>query len=462
MRTNRRAVKQVGRCADEQAGKQPDEWTDSRAARQGGKNMPGTFFGMNIARSGMLTYNTWLNTTGHNIANIRTEGYSRQTVNQEATVPIKMGTSYGMMGSGVDAISIESQRDIYYDEKYRMSNSEYGKYETASTFMKDIEDLLYAKTTDSGAITNSMNNFLQRMSGWTTDSESASVRKEVVGYADLLMQNINEAADRLKEIQKDVNSQIADTVDQINAYAQEIASLTQQINTLEVYGTKACDLRDQRAYILDKLSELADINVNDREAKENEGVNQYIVSVDNAILVDTYNVNLLRYEARDTYNALDDIDSLYDLRWSTGQDFGIHDTALGGKLQALFELRDGNNGEIFTGKTSVKKGDVKVVVTDVNELGSNLFKLQIPEQNGVLTVDHAEYEYKYFECEVDENGTYEYTFYLKDGTSVARDLSDVNAKVSDAVDFRGIPYYQSQLNEFVRTFAYYFNEQHMQ
>lgn len=85
--------------------------------------MPSTFFGLNIARSGMTTYNAVLNTTGHNIANVDTKGYSKQVVRQSATEAISFGTSYGMVGSGVEATSIESRRDAYYDEKYRLSNT---------------------------------------------------------------------------------------------------------------------------------------------------------------------------------------------------------------------------------------------------------------------------------------------------------------------------------------------------
>lgn len=424
--------------------------------------MPGTFFGLNIARSGMLTYNTWLNTTGHNIANVKTEGYSKQTVNQEATIPISVGTTYGMLGSGVNAVSIESQRNVYFDEKYRAANSEYGKYEKASVCLQDIMDQIYAKTTESGAITNSMDMFLKGISELQNASANTALRQQVVGYGNLLLQNINEAAERLKEIQEDVNTQIADTVDQINAYAEQIASLTQQINTLEIYGNRANDLRDQRSYILDQLSELVDVKAVEKVPKGN-GVTQFIVSIDNAVLVDTYSVNLLHYESRETYNNMNDINNLYDLRWASGQDFGIHDAELGGRLQALFEIRDGNNGENFTGKLGapVNANSTTVTVSDVNALGSSLFKLQIPETKGILNINGMEREYEYFECKLKGDGTYEYTFHFKDPIG-ASFKQGADVKVGDAVDFRGVPYYQSQLNEFVRTFAYYFNDQHMQ
>ena len=118
--------------------------------------MPSTFFGLNIARSGMSTYNVWLNTTAHNISNVKTVGYTRQTVNQSASKPISFGTRYGMVGSGTEALDIVSERDVYYDAKYRLSNSDFGKYETFSYYMKGIENSLYVKDSETGGLTNAI------------------------------------------------------------------------------------------------------------------------------------------------------------------------------------------------------------------------------------------------------------------------------------------------------------------
>ena len=174
--------------------------------------MASTFFGLNIARSGMSTYNAWLNTTGHNIANVKTPGYSRQVVNQAATVPISYKTSYGMAGSGVEAVSITSERDIYYDNKYRNSNSVFGKYDTQTYYMRCIEDYFYPKDSNTGAMTNSLNKFFQLLSGLKTDKISdPTARTEAVGYADTLTYYIREAANGLKNLQKDINIEIGAT-----------------------------------------------------------------------------------------------------------------------------------------------------------------------------------------------------------------------------------------------------------
>ena len=73
--------------------------------------MPSTFFGLNIAVSGMSTYNAGLTTTGHNISNVKTKGYSRQTVEQSAKEAVSLRTSYGMLGAGCLLYTSPSPRD---------------------------------------------------------------------------------------------------------------------------------------------------------------------------------------------------------------------------------------------------------------------------------------------------------------------------------------------------------------
>ena len=418
--------------------------------------MPSTFFGLNIARSGMSTYNAVLNTTAHNIANVKTTGYSRQVVKQQATEAISFKTTYGMVGTGVDAISIDSQRDVYYDNKYRMSNTSYSRYESLNYYMNSIENDLYAKDSTSGGMTNSLDNFFKVVTSLTTDPSSTTIRTQTVGYADTLVKSINEVANSLQALQKDLNDQIASTVDQINAYAQQIASLNKQIATIEIYGTKANDLRDQRATIIDELSALVDVDVVEKEPTNGNGLAQYIVSIAGSPLVDTNDYNTIKYTAMDTCYSMNDMDKMYDLTWSTGQSFDKRSKALGGKLQALFEMRDGNNNETFEGKATGTAGSKTLTVTDVNDLGNSLLKLDIPASDGVITLGNATYNYKSFTATVDADGNYTYTFTLEN--ALGRDIQDEDMHISDAVDYRGVPYYMSQLNEFIRTFSYNFNK----
>lgn len=122
--------------------------------------MPSSFFGLTIASSGMGAYSAALNTTAHNIANINTTGYSKQTALQQAKNAISLKTHYGMLGAGTIVTEIVSSRDEYYDNKYRISNAVYGRYSTLSYYMQNLEDYLYVVDEETGGLTNSLDNFL--------------------------------------------------------------------------------------------------------------------------------------------------------------------------------------------------------------------------------------------------------------------------------------------------------------
>ena len=91
--------------------------------------MASTFFGLTIASSGLNAYQVALNTTANNIANVRTEGYSRQQATREASPAIRSYTRYGSMGTGVTTTQIKQIRNQYYDTKYWYNQSYTGLYE---------------------------------------------------------------------------------------------------------------------------------------------------------------------------------------------------------------------------------------------------------------------------------------------------------------------------------------------
>jgi flagellar hook-associated protein 1 FlgK len=262
-------------------------------------------------------------------------------------------------------------------------------------------------------------------------------------------------------------------VDQINAYAKQIASLNKQINTLEVYGGTANDLRDQRANVLDELSKLVDIEVVYDSPSDGQGTEEFLVFIGDGTLVDTYNYNQLNIVTSDTKDNQTDCEGLYELKWSNGQEFNIRSNILGGELEALFEMRDGNNGENFTATfTDYDTGNDTITLTASQSDSScsgnayDLSKLNIPESDGKIKIYNYEFAYDSFEVSVAADGTYTYTFNLsepltdatEDHLKVALDKGKTDSTVGDAIDYRGIPYYMAQLNEFVRTFSANFNQ----
>ena len=89
--------------------------------------MPSQFFGLNTAYTGLLNSNAGLNTTANNISNAETEGYSRQEVKSGASEALRVFTTYGCVGAGVDTLAIERIHDDFYDSKYWNNNTKIGR-----------------------------------------------------------------------------------------------------------------------------------------------------------------------------------------------------------------------------------------------------------------------------------------------------------------------------------------------
>jgi flagellar hook-associated protein 1 FlgK len=417
--------------------------------------MASTFFGLNIGQSGLYAYQAALDTTAHNVTNAETAGYTRQVMGQKASKAIQMNSTYGMAGTGVTVTGVVQQREIYYDEKFWSNNSLYGEYSGKAHYMTEIEN--YFNEVNEDGFTTTYNSLFDSLSELQKNPSSSTVRTQVINYAKSLTEFFNSVSTNLKGVQEECNFEIRNQVDQINSVSKQVAALTKQINTLEIQGGTANDLRDQRALLIDELSQIANISVEEkRVGSASAGVTSYIVKLDGVTLVDGINTNGLIVSPREDKYSQNDIDGLYDIYWENGQEFDERSSTLGGSLQALLEVRDGNNMENFSGTVTANAGDTFLTIADSNI--NEVEKLNIPE-TGTITVGNRNYAYSGFEVTKDTTtGGFIYTFELEDSVTV--DVVDETVSVGESINYKGIPYYQNQLNQFVRTFALAFNEVH--
>lgn len=429
--------------------------------------MASTFFGLDIAISGLYASQASLNTTAHNIANADRDGFCKQYVTTQAGTPLRSFSSYGMVGTGVDATGILQNRNQYYDVKYWDSNGLNGKYEAKSEYLNNMET--YFNEIKGNGFTETFDELFNSISALETDPSNLERRTQLLKVAETFGVYFNYLSDNLKQIQTDINFQIKNHVDRINTLAEEIATVTKKINTLETSGLAANDLRDSRALMIDELSAIASTSVEEYRINADDnsfGQVAYVVKIDGQILVDTYEYNQLVCEPKKELENQNDADGLYSIRWSTdsygGQSFNMYSDTLGGTLQGLLEIRDGNNNENLYGTTTVKKGDTQVKITDASI--NDIAKLNAPE-TGYLTIGTKSYRYTGFTADIvfdEQRGTTtcEYTFDLEE--EIIKDGDMVKASVGRSIDFKGVPYYQTQINEFLRTFANDFNTLHNQ
>ena len=101
--------------------------------------MPSQFFGLNIAYTGLLASNAAMNTTSNNIANVQTEGYSRQQVTQQASNALRVFQTYGCAGAGVETLAIERIRDEFYDGRFWDNNAQLGEYDMKQYYIQQLE-----------------------------------------------------------------------------------------------------------------------------------------------------------------------------------------------------------------------------------------------------------------------------------------------------------------------------------
>ena len=416
--------------------------------------MANTFFGLTIGTSGLYAAKSGLNITAHNVANIETEGYSRQVLKQSAATPLSTNNRFGMMGSGVEVNEIAQMRSQYYDEKYRSNNALFGLYENRSYFMNEVQSYLNEIELEGFTTTfDSMYDTLQELS---KDPSNLTVRTRVSNCAMSLCEYFNSLSTNLDQVQTQCNYEVKNQVSRINSLAGQIATLTKQINTVEIGGQNANDLRDQRENLVDELSQIANVTVSERKIGT-VGKTEYVVRMDGQVLVDNYEKRTLEVFPRTQKMNQCDVEGLYDVYWDNGEKLNAESSTLTGTLKALFEVRDGNNKENLRGfAEEVNQGSDEVTITSTNI--NNLRDLNIPPE-GKITIGNGEYTYTSFTVTAQEDGTYAYTFQLKE-TARRQYEEGTEVSIGTTMDYKGIPYYHAQLNEFIRVFAQKFNEVH--
>lgn len=414
--------------------------------------MPNSFFGLTIGTTGLYSSNVGINTTAHNISNTETEGFSRQVVKQRAGDPLRAYGTYGMIGTGSEVTGIEQERNEYYDVKYRSNNTLTGYYDAQKYYMDSVEN--YFNEIQLEGFNTTFNQFYDALQELSKNPSSGNVRTQVNSYAQSFCEFINSLSISMEKLQENANFEVKTMVDSVNSLAVQIAGLTQQINTLEVTGGKANDLRDQRALLVDELSNIADISVTENVVGvASAGVTSYTVKLGESTLVDTFEYNLMKVVPRPDKQNQSDIDGLYEIQWETGQTYNA--LAGGGRLQALMEVRDGNNGQSFSGISTANYGDEVIQVTgtaynDVNQLHIN--------ETGVINIGNREYTYNGFQVTTDDDGNYVYEFALDE--PLRKDIDDIDVSIGKPIEYKGITYYMQQLNEFARTFSKKFNDIH--
>ncbi|CAH6635867.1 flagellar hook-associated protein FlgK [Pseudocitrobacter vendiensis] len=214
---------------------------------------------INSAMSGLSAAQSALNTTSNNIASYNVSGYTRQTT-VLASANSTLGAG-GWVGNGVYVSGVQREYNAFITNQLRTAQSQSSGLTTRYEQMSKIDDMLSGTT---NSLSTTLQDFFSSMQTLVSNAEDPAARQTVLGKADGLVNQFKVADQYLRDQDKQVNLSIATTVDQINNYANQIASLNDKISRLTGVGAGASpnDLLDQRDQLVSELNKLVGVEVN--------------------------------------------------------------------------------------------------------------------------------------------------------------------------------------------------------
>ncbi len=222
--------------------------------------MAGPFLGINMASQTLRSMQRALDTTGHNIANVNTVGYSRQTVDFSTLAPLDFyNQGWHTAGQGVGISGINRIRDQYLDASARNASSNLGKYSTLATGLGRI-DQIYGEPSNTG-IANALDGFFNAWSSLASAPSDVASRAAVRNAGQTLTDRIRSTYAGMGAEKTRTQTEIAATFSQIDSIANEIAQLNADIKRYSVSGHQANDLMDRRDLAVQNLSSLVNVSV---------------------------------------------------------------------------------------------------------------------------------------------------------------------------------------------------------
>ncbi len=206
---------------------------------------------LNTSVSALLSFQRGIETTGHNIANASTPGYSRQRVDLETRPPGMVGNQY--IGAGVDVGNVRRIYDQFLGNELAAATTSQSRLDTLARLSGQVDNLL---ADPSVGLAPAIQNFFNAVQDAAGDPASVPARQALVSQADTLASSFGFIDDRLQSLEQDINGRLNQSVTDVNELATAIAELNRRIVSAEAgVSGQPNDLLDQRDLLVRRLSE---------------------------------------------------------------------------------------------------------------------------------------------------------------------------------------------------------------
>lgn len=226
---------------------------------------------LNVGITGLHTSKKSLETTSHNIANVNTEGYSKQRVHQTTNSPVSKSGLIQGTGARIDRIARDHDKFVEKKLQGNISSEQFFKHRTEQ--LEQVENIF--NEVDQDGLNKVLNRFFNSFRELSNAPENETIRSVVRDNAQLVVKDFNRIKDTLDGIVNGINGKIKGEVYEINEITKRIAHLNKKISTMEVVKNETGDLRDQRDNLIRELAKSFKIHTYE------DGQGQYVVNAVN-------------------------------------------------------------------------------------------------------------------------------------------------------------------------------------
>ncbi|MBY6346845.1 flagellar hook-associated protein FlgK [Providencia rettgeri] len=218
----------------------------------------------NLGISGLFAAQKRMQVTGHNINNIDTAGYNRQSVLVETAGSV--GSSGGYYGRGVQVVTVQRSHDNFLYQQLVRSQTAGAALVSYGTEIAQLDNLFSDRTV---GISPALQNFFNGLEAVASQPADSSARQELLGRAESLATQIRDATSYMNRVNENINTQIGTTVTQINSYLERIDNVNKQIVSAKgtTPGHEPNDLLDQREQLVAELGQLIDVRTVEQDGR---------------------------------------------------------------------------------------------------------------------------------------------------------------------------------------------------
>jgi len=334
--------------------------------------MASIFNGLHMGYSGLTASQLGINTTGQNISNAETEGYSRQRVVQQSAAPLG-NIIPGAQGNGTQVKEIVRIHDEFVFQRFRAD----GESKEFTDFQRqNLEELsTYFPEIENVGIKYDVQEYFNLWGDLSINPDNQAVRIALAQQTQILSQDINQTREQVTALQTTLNDQLKTAVDEINKIAEQIAQLNGAITDTEtIDGQHANDLRDKRGVLELTLAKLADATIFEGKLSSNATLSRdivekggdYTVNISGFNIVDGKTFHPIVIENKDNPNAF------YSLSYERqdGVLISMDEVITGGRVGAILDLR----GSSFDTNGDLENGQLQEIINQIDGFALGLIE----------------------------------------------------------------------------------------